>query len=184
MQMSSDVLFASSNKNKFEEAEKILNNYKINLEFFNTNLIEIQDDSISEIATQKVKDAFNISQKPTIVEDDGLFIDSLNGFPGPYSSFIFKTIGNNGILELVGPNRNAKFVSVIAYFDGKNIEIFESSINGTISEQPRGDGWGYDPIFIPENQNQTYAELIDKNQISHRYESLSKFASWFLNRQE
>ena len=95
-----------------------------------------------------------------------------------------RQIGNNGILELVSSNRTAKFVSVIAYSDGKNIEIFESSIKGKISDKPRGDGWGYDPIFIPENQNQTYAELTNKNQISHRYESLSKFASWFLNRQE
>jgi len=182
--MSSNVLFASSNKNKFDEASKILSNFKINLEFFKSDLIEIQDDSISDIASQKVKDAFNKSQKPIIVEDDGLFIDSLNGFPGPYSSFIFKTIGNNGILELVSSDRTAKFVSVIAYSDGKNIEIFESSIKGKISDKPRGDGWGYDPIFIPENQNQTYAELTNKNQISHRYESLSKFASWFLNRQE
>ena len=182
--MSFDILFATSNKNKFDEATRILSNSKINLEFFNTNLVEIQDDSISEIATQKVKDAFNRSQKSTIVEDDGLFIDSLNGFPGPYSSFIFKTIGNNGIIELVGSNRNAKFVSVIAYFDGEDIEIFESSINGKISDKPRGDGWGYDPIFIPENQSQTYAELAYKNKISHRYESLSKFASWFLNKQK
>ena len=73
-------------------------------------------------------------------------------------------------------------MSVIAYSDGNNIEIFESTVNGKISDKPRGDGWGYDPIFIPENQNQTYAELADKNKISHRYESLSKFASWFLSK--
>ena len=92
MRMSSNVLFASSNKNKFDEASKILSNFKINLEFFKSDLIEIQDDSISDIASQKVKDAFNKSQKPIIVEDDGLFIDSLNGFPGPYSSFIFMSL--------------------------------------------------------------------------------------------
>ena len=184
MQQSYDVFFASSNVHKYEEAEKILSEFGIKLDFYQTNLVEIQEDSLSKIAEQKVLDAFNRCKKPVIVEDDGLFIDSLSGFPGPFSSYVFKTIGNNGILKLVEDNRGAKFRAVIAYCDSnKKPKLFEYSISGKISKNLQGKGWGYDPIFIPEKQNKTYAELAEKNKISHRYESLKKFANWFKNKQ-
>jgi len=184
MPKSYNVLFASSNKHKYEEAEKILAEFGIKLEFFQTDLMEIQSDSLSEIASQKALDAYGKCKKPVIVEDDGLFIDSLSGFPGPYSSYIFNTIGNNGILKLIGDNRDAQFVAVIAFCDSSNEPtLFESSVTGTISKNIQDGGWGYDPIFIPEKQNKTYAELADKNKLSHRYESLKKFANWFNNKQ-
>jgi len=78
--------------------------------------------------------------------------------------------------------RDAEFVSIIAYLDDNDgVKLFESSIPGKISSVIEKGGWGYDPIFIPEKQNKTYAELADKNNLSHRYESLKKFASWFNN---
>ena len=185
MQQSYDVFFASSNVHKYEEAEKILSEFGIKLDFYQTNLVEIQDDSLSKIALQKALDAYDKCKKPVIVEDDGLFIDSLSGFPGPFSSYVFKTIGNNGILKLVEDNRGAKFRAVIAYCDSnKKPKLFEYSISGKISKNLQGKGWGYDPIFIPEKQNKTYAELAEKNKISHRYESLKKFANWFKNKRE
>ena len=184
MQQSYDVFFASSNVHKYDEAEKILSEFGIKLDFYQTNLVEIQDDSLSKIALQKALDAYDKCKKPVIVEDDGLFIDSLSGFPGPFSSYVFKTIGNNGILKLVEDNRGAKFRAVIAYCDSnKKPKLFEYSISGKISKNLQGKGWGYDPIFIPEKQNKTYAELAEKNKISHRYESLKKFANWFKNKQ-
>jgi XTP/dITP diphosphohydrolase len=182
MPKSYNVLFASSNIHKYEEAKKILVKFGIKLEFFQTDLMEIQSDSLSEIALKKVLDAYDKCKKPVIVEDDGLFIDSLSGFPGPFSSYVFKTIGNNRILKMVGDNRDAKFRAVIAYCDSnKKLKLFESSISGKISKNLQGVGWGYDPIFVPENQNKTYAELAEKNNLSHRYQSLKKFANWFEN---
>ena len=197
MPKSYDVFFASSNVHKYEEAEKILSEFGIKLGFFKTGLTEIQEDSLSKIAEQKSVYAYNETRKmksfapkpsAVIVEDDGLFIDSLSGFPGPFSSYAFKTLGNNGILKLVGNNRNAQFRAVIAYCDSNetpdaNVKLFESSIAGTISENIQGNGWGYEPIFIPENQTKTYAELADKNKLSHRYEALKKFANWFNSKQ-
>ena len=117
--MSFDILFASSNANKFREAKQILAIHGIKLGFFKCKLEEIQGNSIEKIAIKKVADAFNQCSKPVIIEDDGLFIESLHGFPGPYSSFVFESIGNNGILKLVGKNRNAKFHSVIAFCNKK-----------------------------------------------------------------
>jgi len=184
MQQSYDVFFASSNVHKYEEAKEILAEFGIELGFFQTDLVEIQDDSLSKIALQKALDAYDKCKKPVIVEDDGLFIDSLSGFPGPFSSYVFKTIGNNGILKLTGDNRSAVFVSIIIFRSAKWSNKFESKVFGTISKNIQGEGWGYDPIFIPENQTKTYAELDDKNKLSHRYESLKKFASWFNSKRE
>jgi len=180
MPESYDVLFASSNTHKYEEAKKILAEFGIKLGFFQTELVEIQDDSLSEIALKKGIDAYAKCKKPVIVEDDGLFIDSLSGFPGPFSSYVFKTIGNNGILKLTGDNRSAVFVSIIIFRSAKWSNKFESKVFGTISKNIQGEGWGYDPIFIPENQTKTYAELADKNKLSHRYQSLKKFARHYI----
>jgi XTP/dITP diphosphohydrolase len=177
MPQSYDIFFASSNVHKYEEAEKILSEFGIRLGFFQTELVEIQDDSLSKIALQKSLNAYEKCKKPVIIEDDGLFIDSLSGFPGPYSSYIFNTIGNNGILKLIGDNRDAQFVAIIAFCDSSNEPIlFESSETGTISKNIQDGSWGYDPIFIPENQTKTYAELDDKNKLSHRYKALKQFA--------
>ena len=185
MPPSYDVLFASSNKNKYREAKEILSNFGIKLGFFKCTLQEIQANSINEIASQKVIDAYNQCKKPVIVEDDGLFIESLNGFPGPYSSYVFKTIGNDGILHLLNSKRKAKFQSVIAYCDKKNdIVLFVANVKGKISKNSNGKGWGYDPIFIPEGKNKTYAMLTAKNEISHRYNALKKFSNWFVRMRE
>jgi len=185
MPKSYDVLFASSNTHKYEEAKKILAEFGIKLEFFKTDLVEIQDESLSKIAVQKALNAYDKCKKPVIVEDDGLFIDSLSGFPGPYSSYIFNTIGNNGILKLIGDNRDAQFVAIIAFCDSSNEPtLFVSTVTGTISKNIQDGGWGYDPIFIPKTQNKTYAELTNKNKLSHRYESLKKFAIWFNSKRE
>jgi len=101
MHKSFDLFFVSSNNHKFQEAKKILDSFGIKLGFFKSNLEEIQSNSIKEISSKKAIDAFSKYKKPLIIEDAGLFIDSLDGFPGPYSSYVFKTIGNKGILNLL-----------------------------------------------------------------------------------
>ena len=133
----------------------------------------------------KAQSAFSQCSRPIIVEDDGLFINSLNGFPGPYSSFAYKTIGNKGILNLLKSERKATFQSVIAYCEKKgDILLFKAAMNGKISRKPMGKRWGYDPIFIPEGQTKTYAQLDNKNLVSHRYLAIKKFANWYLHKQE
>ncbi len=179
MRKSFDLYFASSNKNKFSEAKEILSKFNLNVGFFEFAPVEIQSNSILEIAAKKSLDAYLSCKKPVIVEDDGLFIPALGGFPGPYSSYVFKTIGNAGILNLVKSKRNAEFHSVIAYCDGKKPVLFRGVIRGVISKRQRGNGWGYDPIFIPKGRTKTYAELDDKNTLSHRYVALGKFAQWY-----
>ncbi len=180
MPQSFDLYFASSNINKFHEAKKILENFKINLGFFKCDLEEIQSTSLLEIAKAKATQAFKKCKNPIIVEDDGLSIDSLNGFPGPYSSYVFNTIGNKGILKLLKQNRKAKFISIISFHDENNFEFFESKVSGIISEKIIGKGWGYDPIFIPSRSKKTFAQLKNKNELSHRFKALKKFSNWYL----
>jgi XTP/dITP diphosphohydrolase len=182
MQQSFDLFFASSNNHKYQEAKKILDVFGIKLGFFKIDLEEIQSNSLKDIASKKAINAFSKLKKPLIIEDDGLFIDSLNGFPGPYSSYVFKTIGNKGILNLLTNNRNAKFISIITFYDKKTSQSFEAKLDGTISKSQKGKGWGYDPIFVPKNSKKTFAEMNDKNELSHRYKALKKFSNWYLHK--
>lgn len=184
MQPSFDLFFVSSNKHKYLEAKAILDSFGIRLGFLKLSLEEIQSDSIKKIALKKAKDAFSRCNKSLIIEDDGLFINSLDGFPGPYSSFVFQTIGNKGILNLLGTKRNAKFISEITYCDKTIVKSFEGKTDGIISKKLKGKGWGYDPIFIPKNSSKTFAELKSKNKVSHRYKALKKFSNWYLRKQE
>ena len=182
MQKSFDLYFVSSNNHKYQEAKIILDSFGIKLGFIKSTLEEIQSNSLKKIALCKAKDAFSKCKKPLIIEDDGIFINSLNGFPGPYSSYIFKTIGNKGILNLLKQNRKAKFVSIITYCDKHILQSFDAKIDGSISKSVKGKGWGYDPIFIPNNLQKTFAELNNKNELSHRYKALKKFSKWYLHK--
>jgi len=197
MQQLSNIIFASSNENKVREARKILSKFGISIIHYDINLIEIQENSLSKIASQKVLDAYEKSRSmkngltktpsAVIVEDDGLFIDSLGGFPGPYSSYAYDTIGNKGIIQLLqnSEHRDAKFVAIIAYYNGINeVKLFESSIPGKISKEIEKGGWGYDPIFIPDGESKTYANVSDKDKFSHRAAALTKFSNWFLDKQK
>lgn len=176
----SELFFASSNRHKFEEAKEILSSFGIRLKFLKFRAVEIQSDSLFEIARKKSLDAYSKCKKPVIIEDDGLFIDSLGGFPGPYSSYVFKTIGNAGVIKLVKKDRNAKFCAIISYCDGKKRPIqFKGITKGKIASRQRGKGWGYDPIFVPKGKTKTYGEMKEKNTISHRYRALKKFARWY-----
>lgn len=176
------ITFASSNQNKFWEVQSILTAHNISVDFAQLRLVEIQSDLLEEIAMEKAKSAFMQIEKPVIVEDDGLFIDSLKGFPGQYSSHTFNTIGNEGILKLLAgsSDRSASFRSIIAFHDGKRPPIFEGCVDGRISEKITEGGWGYDPIFVPLGSDLTYAQLREnKNKYSHRERALDNFASWY-----
>lgn len=181
----SEILyFASSNDNKFQEIKNLIskeNNF--DLEFSRININEIQSESILEVAEDKVRKAYDIIKNPVIIEDDGLFITELNGFPGVYSSFVFKSIGNLGILKLLKDNKNreSKFVSVFSFFDGKFIKSFIGENIGSISLEIIPGGWGFDPIFKPANERRTYSqlEIQEKIKISHRTKALKKFLHWY-----
>jgi len=169
---------------KYEEIHEILKQHDISVKFLKRKLREIQANSLGMIATEKSKAAYNTISMPVLVEDDGLFIHGLKGFPGPYSSFVFKSIGNNGILKLLSGSRKreACFLSILVYNDGTELKRFFGKTEGKISLQPSGHGWGYDSIFIPIDSDLTFGESrLLKMQYSHRAKAISSFVNWYLD---
>ena len=178
--------FVTSNVHKFQEARRILLEYNISAAKLKIEAVEIQDISIETIAKYSVQDAVKKCNLPVFVEDAGLFISALNGFPGPYSKYVYDTVGVKGILKLMkeATNRDAYFRSVIAYSTPEERPIcFIGNVTGKLSVQSRGTaGFGYDPIFIPlDGDGKTFGEMsiAEKNMFSHRAEALRKFAEWY-----
>jgi XTP/dITP diphosphohydrolase len=145
---------------------------------------EYRSNDIAEIAREKGRYAYSRLNIPLIVDDTGFFIDALEGFPGPYAAYVLNSIGNAGILKLMGgiTDRNARFTTGIAYADNRGIQVFTGTLEGIITLSPRGNnGFGYDPIF--ETGKKTLAEISieDKSRISHRARALSSFHDWFIS---
>jgi len=183
------VLFATSNVHKFQEVSEILLEYDIVVERADIKGFEIQSNSLEEIATVSVKRVVSLRGEAAIVEDSGLFIESLKGFPGPYSSYVFETLDNSGVLQLMKglDSRMACFKSVIVYLKQDSQPIsFQGVALGRISETPLGSrGFGFDPIFIPERgDGGTFAQISvdEKNNQSHRSMATRRFAKWYLSK--
>jgi XTP/dITP diphosphohydrolase len=176
------IYFITSNKGKLVEAQKKFSEINIDVVQKNIGYPEIQADSLEEVAFFGVEHVLKNFQSPFILEDAGLFIDALKGFPGVYSAYVFHTVGCDGVLKLMkdikGEDRTAVFRSIFAY--GKSDckpYLFIGECKGVISTVKHGNnGFGYDPIFIPQNSNKTFAEMniSEKNSYSHRGKSLGK----------
>jgi len=173
---------------KWAEFRELLSAYGIEASLIRAELREIQSSDVAEIARVSVEEALDRFGDDVIVEDAGLYIDALHGFPGPYSSYVYKTIGLSGVLKLMEGKtaRSASFVSALAYASRlRGILVFKGVCRGEIAHEQRGTGgFGFDPIFIPEEgDGRTFAEisLEEKNRISHRYKSTREFASWYIS---
>jgi XTP/dITP diphosphohydrolase len=180
------IFFVTGNVHKFNEARRVLAEYDIATAMLKMKTAEIQDDDIKKIARAGALDAANRSHLPVIVEDAGLFVDGLNGFPGPYSKHVYQTIGKEGVLKLLANrrDRSAHFRSAVAFCSPKGFSrCFHGVVEGRIAKKIRGSsGFGFDPIFAPiENQGETFGEMMaeEKNRISHRARALRKFAKWY-----
>jgi XTP/dITP diphosphohydrolase len=184
------VFFATGNINKFREARSILSGKGIAVGMLKLKGDEVQSESLWEIASKSVLNAYRHCRLPIFVEDAGLFIDALAGFPGPYASYVYHTIHNRGILKLMidSKNRSAKFQSVIAYCDSDHSchpICFQGEVEGKITDTERTEqgksGFGFDPIFQPKGCIRTFAEMSisEKNVYSHRASAINRFAEWY-----
>lgn len=152
----------TSNENKFIELKELAKSFNIELEQLKGEKIEIQSDNLEEISKTAAYLAYLTFRRPLIVDDSGLFIETLQNFPGPYTNFVKNTIGLKGILKLLEDlkDRSAYFMTVLTFTDGKIIKTFNGIVKGVISEEIRGNsGFGFDPIFIPEGEKRTFAEM-------------------------
>ena len=187
------ILIATTNIGKIKEFQEILNKKKI-FEIFTLNDLNISVDveetgnTFEENAEIKATFYSKLSKMPTISEDSGLVIDSLNGEPGIYSArYGGKNLNDNDRVELVlkkmtkihKEERSARFISVICGVGFGSRSLFSrGELEGFISSSKQGkNGFGYDPIFSPIGDNATLAtkEIDEKNKISHRRKSIEIF---------
>ena len=169
------MYFVTGNPGKFQEAAALMPW----LEQATLEVPEIQSNSLEEVARFSVEYAHKELGEPCFVEDAGIFVDALNGFPGVYSRYAYDTIGPAGILRLMDgvEHRSAHFGACIAYHDGTQVHVFKGRCGGTIAQSLRGtSGFGFDPIFVPAGREKTFAEdLGGKQELSHRIKALEAF---------
>ncbi len=179
-----DIRFVTSNEHKFEEVRRMFEKRKINVSWVRVKYEEPRGETNREIALKSaqilIREGF--VDPPFFVEDSGLFIRCLGGFPGPYSSYVFKKIGCKGILRLMNneTDRSAEFVSSIVFVtNSRRTFVIEGRVHGTISRSVRGGGWGFDPIFQPNGAGGlTFGELREhKDRFSHRGRAVGKLIS-------
>ena len=151
------------------------------LEHIDVSYPEIQAASLEETISPGLTWLVSKFGRPIMIDDSGFFVNALKGFPGVYSSYVFKTIGCEGILKLMEgkDDRSARFECCIGFVTpGQDSFIAKGVSKGTISLEIRGSGgFGYDPIFINEGHSKTYAELdvVEKNEVSHRGKAIEAF---------
>jgi XTP/dITP diphosphohydrolase len=169
--------FITKNKGKVKELRAKVKASPINIMHVEASYPELQADTLVEVSKHALQYCKEFYDSPFIIEDSGLFIDVLAGFPGPYSAYAFKTIGCNGLLKLAEEGTKARFKSIIGVYCG-DIKLFQGAVDG-ILVNPRGTmGFGFDPIF--EYKGRTFAEMEteEKNRLSHRSKSMDKFIKW------
>ena len=190
------LVLATHNLHKKMEMNSILSSLGIPIvgldEFPQIGDIEETGTTLLENAFIKARTVYEFTGLPSLADDTGLEVDSLGGTPGVYSA---RYAGKNStyqenciklLLNLKGysnEKRIASFKTVIAFVDGEIEHSTEGVVKGLIVEKHRGvDGFGYDPIFQPESQNLTYAELDadEKNRISHRFKALDKIKEFLI----
>lgn len=189
-----EIVFATNNVHKLQEIREIVGQ--------KVRVLSLKDigcnEDIAETATtlegnaqikaRFVKEHYGYD---CFADDTGLEVEVLDGAPGVYSARYagpgHDSVANMQLLlhNMKGKgNRRARFRTVIAFIHDDDMELFEGIINGRITESPRGtDGFGYDPIFIPDGEDRTFAEMSSqqKNAISHRGRATKKFID-YINR--
>lgn len=187
-----EILIATHNLHKKEEIQQILGEkFQVtSLTDYNIHDEIIEDgNSFHENALIKAKFCYEKTGKPSLGDDSGLVVPALNGRPGIYSA---RYAGNHDFAKNMAKvldemkeieEREAYFVTVMCLVDESGENYFEGRIYGNLTREIKGEkGFGYDPIFIPENHEITFAEMLpeEKNKISHRRNAINKFLE-FLN---
>lgn len=166
-------VFVTSNAYKLREAAGILG---VELDRADVDVPEIQSLDFGEVAAAKAsaaREALGAPPYPVIVDDSGLAVGAWGGFPGPLTRWLMKSVGNAGLLRMLAAeeDRSARAVCAVAVADASgSVHVFRGVVEGKISHEPRGEGgFGFDPIFVPDGETRTYAEMgEEKSMDSHR----------------
>jgi XTP/dITP diphosphohydrolase len=184
-----EIYFASANQNKIREINALLpDSLKVlGIDKIVHGDLEETGTTLEENALMKAKAIHRLSGKPAFADDTGLEVYALNNAPGVYSARYAgpQRSDADNIIKLLDElaetsDRKARFRTVIAFVDGHQEKLFEGIVNGEIAFEPQGtNGFGYDPVFIPEGNTRTFAEmsLNEKNLVSHRARAFQAFAA-------
>lgn len=180
------VRFVSSNQYKVEETTEILANLGIGLKPKILKITELQTIDSKALLCDKALKAFRIISRPLVVEHTGLYITSMNGFPGGLTEVFWNTVGPQRFCQLLGGKSSStiKAKTYIGYIDGFKIHIFDGEIKGRIPPEPRGQSdFAWNQIFIPDGYDETFAEMGQKkkNEISMRRIALVKLVEYLRN---
>jgi XTP/dITP diphosphohydrolase len=166
------VAFYTSNAGKFEEVRAFLRPLGFSLRWVRGELLEPQADTLERVVEVKLGQVRPREGEMALVEDAGLFVPALGGFPGVYSAYVYRTLGTEGLLRLVaGRPRRAEFRAVAGVRVGSRNLLRAGTVRGSLARLPRGDGgFGFDPIFLPLGERRTFAELPREEKVrrSHR----------------
>jgi XTP/dITP diphosphohydrolase len=179
-----EIVMATSNAHKLEEANFVLKEFGVVLVGQDIKGVEIQSFDPVEVAKASLEAVLPSFGRPLVVEDTGLCVKALRGFPGALASHAASTIGNQGILKLLEgeDDRSAYFEAAVAYgVPPDQIWIFTGRVHGTISKEARGEGgFGFDPIFVPSGHSRTFAQMTleEKGGLSHRALAFRRLGSW------
>jgi XTP/dITP diphosphohydrolase len=187
------LVFASNNEHKIKEINSLLGNSFSLLSLHDVNInedIPEEEPQLEGNALSKARFVFNATGFDVFADDTGLEIEALNGMPGVHSARFAgekKDSSENiqKVLSMLGSsdNRKARFRTVIALILDKKEYLFEGTVEGTITKEIRGsEGFGYDPVFIPEGKTSTFAEmgLAEKNTVSHRARAFEKLRDFLI----
>lgn len=163
-------VLVTSNVNKWREAERILG---FPIERVELDLEELQAESVRAVALAKAQVAFQKLGRPVIVEDAGVELLALGGFPGPFVKYWEKLGGLSSICRAADglQDRRVRAVCALGLCSERGAEVVEGAADGTLSLEPRGtNGFGWDAIFIPEGDTRTFGEMTaaEKDARSHR----------------
>ncbi|MGY3354352.1 XTP/dITP diphosphohydrolase [Bradyrhizobium sp. GM0.4] len=175
------VRFLSGNPHKIAEASAILQPAGVQVVPLKMQVQELQTPDTGAIVRDKAAKAFHLIGHPLFVEQTGLFIDRMNGFPGGLTQVFWDTLEADRVCQLfgIGTDTGVTAKTIIGYCDGRKIAQFEGEIRGKIAEKPRGDPkFQWDCVFIPDGYTETFAEMgTRKNDISMRKIALDSLAS-------
>jgi len=175
------ITVVTSNPGKLREFRGALEPLAVEVVHSTADCEEIQADTLEEVVLSCLHQLRSQGLKDFVIDDSGLFVHSLKGFPGVYSSYAFKTLGNPGLIRLLEGerDRSAHFECCIGCHIESGSFVVKGRCDGEISGEERGrGGFGFDPVFIPKGYNATFAELPlqEKNKISHRGRAIQAFA--------
>lgn len=158
------LTFITGNLNKVAQLGKYLN---FEVKHATLDIPEIQSLDVEEVATAKAEAAYALLGTPVLVEDVTLTFDALNGLPGPLVKWFLESIGTTGLTKLLTgyENRSATAEVCFALRDESGVHLFTGTRQGSIADTPRGEtAFGWNPIFIPEGKEKTWAEMNDDEQ--------------------